>query len=264
VGGDLIMPLAQNAADPSASDVAPLLLPVDSEHSAIFQCLVGESHSEAVRIWITASGGPFRGWKRAQLEKATVKAALAHPTWRMGQKISIDSATLMNKGLEVIEAHHLFAMPYSGIRPVIHPQSCVHSMVEFCDGSVKAHLGVSDMRTPIQYALSFPERWDAPAAPIDFAALGQLGFEEPDLDSFGALRLALEAGQMGGTAPAALNAANEVAVQAFCDGACGFLDIERVVGEVLERHESQPVVSLEQLEEVDAQARAQATACLSA
>ncbi|MDR2586826.1 MAG: 1-deoxy-D-xylulose-5-phosphate reductoisomerase [Coriobacteriales bacterium] len=245
VGGDLIMPLA----------TPQTLLPVDSEHSAIYQCLVGESAGEVSRLWLTASGGPFRGWSRTQLAHIGATEALAHPTWQMGPKISIDSATLMNKGLEAIEAHHLFACDYCDIRIVVHPQSCIHSMVEYRDGSVKAHLGATDMRIPIQYALSYPQRWDAPLEPLDFTRLGQLSFEAPDLETFGALRLALEAGKTGGTAPAALNAANEVAVQAFLSGACHFLDIERVVGEVLAGHTSAPVTSLEQLEEVDAQAR---------
>jgi 1-deoxy-D-xylulose-5-phosphate reductoisomerase len=245
VGGDLIMPLASKET----------LLPVDSEHSAIYQCLVGESDDEVARIWLTASGGPFRGKSRDELAMVTRKDALAHPTWNMGQKISIDSATLMNKGLETIEAHHLFAITYDKIKIVVHPQSCIHSMVEYRDGSVKAHLGATDMRIPIQYAFSYPQRWDAPLAPVDFAELGQLTFEEPDFDSFGCLRLALEAGRVGGSAPCALNAANEIAVAAFLAGQCGFLDIERIVSAVLEKHEPQPVNSLEQLEAIDAWAR---------
>jgi 1-deoxy-D-xylulose-5-phosphate reductoisomerase len=248
VGGDLIMPLA----------TPQTLLPVDSEHSAIYQCLVGESAGEVSRIWLTASGGPFRGWSREGLARVTAAEALAHPTWQMGPKISIDSATLMNKGLEVIEAHHLFARDYRDIRVVVHPQSRVHSMVEYRDGSVKAHLGATDMRIPIQYALSYPQRWEAPLEPLDLTRLGLLSFEEPDLETFGALRLALEAGEAGGTAPAVLNAANEVAVRAFLEGACGFLDIERVVATVLERHSPEPVTSLDRLEAIDAWARRQA------
>jgi 1-deoxy-D-xylulose-5-phosphate reductoisomerase len=260
VGGDLLMKMAQTRGGDGSSVV---LLPVDSEHSAIFQCLVGEDAAEVSRIWLTASGGPFRGCTRARLEQVTAAEALAHPTWLMGPKISIDSATLMNKGLEVIEAHHLFALGYDDIRVVVHPQSCVHSMVEYRDGSVKAHLGVADMRVPIQYAFSYPRRWGAPLEPVDFVKLGRLDFEAPDLETFGALRLALAAGARGGTAPAALNAANEVAVQAFLDGTCGFLDIERVVETVLERCDPEPVVSLEQLEEVDAFARARAHEALA-
>ncbi|MDR1421578.1 MAG: 1-deoxy-D-xylulose-5-phosphate reductoisomerase [Coriobacteriales bacterium] len=287
VGGDLLMPLAgarqadelhpQDIVDGRAGRMMPLvdvndgrageMIPVDSEHSAIFQCLVGESATEVAALWITASGGPFRGYTREQLASVTKEQALAHPTWSMGAKISIDSATLMNKGLECIEAHHLFQASYDDIRVVVHPQSCVHSMVEFVDGSVKAHLGVTDMRIPIQYAFSHPERWDAPTAPLDFAALahqGQLSFEPADLATFGCLRLALEAGRAGGTAPCVLNAANEVAVAAFLADQCSFLDIERTVAGALEAYDQQPVVSLEQLEEVDAQARATACSLLSA
>lgn len=259
VGGDLIMPLA---AEQARKRGAPALLPVDSEHSALFQCLVGECAAEVARLWLTASGGPFRGWTRARLEGVAAAEALAHPTWTMGPKISIDSATLMNKGLEVIEAHHLFAASYDDIRVVVHPQSRIHSMVEYRDGSVKAHLGASDMRIPIQYALSYPERWPSPLEPLDLTALGTLAFEEPDIETFGALPLAFAAGRTGGTAPAALNAANEVAVAAFLNGACSFLDIERTVSAVLERHDPEPVESLEQLEAVDAWARAQAASLL--
>jgi 1-deoxy-D-xylulose-5-phosphate reductoisomerase len=277
VGGDLIMPLADPcvgtlfappaaaplaspaaAPSPAASAGRPLLVPVDSEHSAIFQCLVGESSAEVSHLWLTASGGPFRGMAREQLAHITAAEALAHPTWLMGPKISIDSATLMNKGLEIIEAHHLFSLDYDDIRVVVHPQSCIHSMVAYRDGSVKAHLGVTDMRIPIQYALSYPQRWETSLEPLDFTRLGQLTFEEPDLKTFGALRLALAAGRAGGSAPAVLNAANEVAVQAFLEGACAFLDIERAVGTVLERHDPEPVRSLDQLEAIDARARHQA------
>ena len=253
VGGDLIMPLASRDT----------LLPVDSEHSAIFQCLIGENPLEVARIWLTASGGPFRGMSKTQLASVTPEMALAHPTWMMGPKITIDSATLMNKGLEVIEAHHIFAIEYDKIKVVVHPQSCIHSMVEYKDGSVKAHLGATDMRIPIQFALSYPQRWDAPLEPIDFTQVAQLTFEEPDPQSFGSLGLALEAGRIGGTAPAVLSAANEIAVQAFLNKACGFLDIERVVANVLEKHDSEAVVSLEQLEEADAWARQQALSLVS-
>ena len=293
VGGDLIMPLARKAvgdggeggaaaaetgaaavtakADAAAASAAAasgaaaeLLLPVDSEHSAIFQCLVGEDGAEVSRLWLTASGGPFRGWKREALKQVDVSQALAHPTWNMGQKISIDSATLMNKGLEYIEAHHLFAIEYSKITVVVHPQSCVHSMVEYCDGSVKAHLGVTDMRIPIQYALSFPARWQAPLPTLDFRQLGSLTFEPPDLETFGTLKLAMAVGQEGGTLPAAMNAANEMAVSAFLNGRCGFLDIESCIAQVCEQHQTTKVESLEQLEEVDSQSRQQAQAILSA
>ena len=175
----------------------------------------------------------------------------------MGQKISINSSTLMNKGLEIIEAHHLFSMPYDRIQPLIHPQSCIHSMVEFTDGSVKAHLGATDMRIPIQFALSYPERWAAPCEPLDFRTLKDLTFDAPDLETFGCLRLAIEAGRAGGTAPAVLNAVNEVAVAAFLAKPCGYLDSEGSVARVLELHDRKPVESLEQLEDVDAWARAE-------
>jgi 1-deoxy-D-xylulose-5-phosphate reductoisomerase len=246
VGGDLLMPMAAPGQ----------LIPVDSEHTAIFQCLLGEPADALTRIWLTASGGPFRGWSRAGLAGATREQALAHPRWTMGPKITIDSATLMNKGLEAIEAHHLFGVDYERIRIVVHPQSCVHSMVEYVDGTVKAHLGATDMRVPIQYAFSYPQRWAAPVPPVDFASIGHLDFEEPDLDTFGCLRLALAVGRVGGTLPAAMNAANEVAVAAFLAGRLAFADIERVVGTAVEAHSVQPVTSLEQLEAVDTEARA--------
>jgi 1-deoxy-D-xylulose-5-phosphate reductoisomerase len=239
------------------------LVPVDSEHSAIFQCLLGEPRSSAARIWLTASGGPFRGRTRAELESVTVEAALAHPRWTMGPKITVDSATLMNKGLETIEAHHLFAFAYGAIRIVVHPQSAVHSMVEFADGSVKAHLGATDMRVPIQYAFSHPERWDAPVPPVDFTALGHLDFEPVDSETFRCLTLALYAGEVGGTLPCAMNAANEVAVAAFLARSLPFTGIELVVESVMERHRTAPVTSFEQLESADAEARAMARAAVA-
>lgn len=242
VGGDLVMRLASRGS----------LLPVDSEHSAIFQCLLGEPREAVSSIWLTASGGPFRGWTRDALAQVTAEQALAHPTWNMGPKITVDSSTLMNKGLEVIEAHHLFGIPYDDIRVVVHPQSCVHSMVEFTDGSVKAHLGVTDMRVPIQYALSHPERWPAPVPPLDFVdAKPTLEFDGYDPTAFRCLSLAIEAGRRGGTLPAAMNAANEVAVAAFLEGRCGFLDIERVVEGVMNAHDTSPLESIEHAEQVD-------------
>ncbi|MDR2492850.1 MAG: 1-deoxy-D-xylulose-5-phosphate reductoisomerase [Coriobacteriales bacterium] len=255
VGGDVLMPLA-------VSDGS--LVPVDSEHSALFQCLAGEAPAEVARLWLTASGGPFRGASRAELATATPKGALSHPTWRMGRKISIDSATLANKGLEVIEAHHLFGLAYDCINVVVHPQSCVHSMAAFVDGSVKAHLGVTDMRIPIQYALSYPGRWEAPLAPLDFTQLGSLDFEPADQDAFGCLTCAYAAGRTGKTAPCVLNAANEVAVEAFLEGRCGFLDIEGTIAAVLSRHDAEPVEGVEHLEAVDAWARAEANAHIDA
>lgn len=254
VGGELVMRLASPGS----------LLPVDSEHSAIFQCYLGENAEEVARIWLTASGGPFRGRFREELATVTAADALAHPTWTMGPKITIDSATLMNKGLEVIEAHHLFGIGFDKIRVVVHPQSCIHSMVEFADGAVKAHLGATDMRVPIQYALSYPHRWEAPVAPVDFTQLGHLDFAEPDVDTFRCLPLAIAAGSAGGTMPAAMNAANEVAVAAFLAEECGFLDIEQTIEHVMNTHDSEPLESVEQLESVDAWARSAAARTLKA
>lgn len=246
VGGDLIMPLAERSGQ---------LMPIDSEHGAIYQCLLGEDAREVRRLWVTASGGPFRGWTRDELCSVTKERALAHPTWNMGPKITIDSSTLMNKGLEVIEAHHLFAMPYERIEVVVQPQSAIHSMVEFSDGSVKAHMGTTDMRIPIQFALSYPERWDAPVEPLDFRKLGSLEFAEPDMETFRCLALARQAGETGGTLPCAMNAANEVAVAAFLAEQCSFLDIPACVESVMEQAAVEQVESIEQLVEVDAKAR---------
>ena len=268
VGGDLIMPLAaQLEARRRASGVAPAtgpagaLMPIDSEHGAIYQCLLGEDAREVARLWVTASGGPFRGRTRADLEHITPAQALKHPTWNMGAKISIDSSTLMNKGLEVIEAHHLFSMPYDKIEVVVQPQSAIHSMVEYTDGSVKAHLGTTDMRIPIQFALSYPDRWEAPVAPLDFRTLGSLEFSAPDTETFRCLALARHAGNTGGTLPCVMNAANEVAVAAFLAERGSYLGIAECVEAVMEAHEAegvQAVESLEQLEAIDAWARAKA------
>ena len=256
VGGDLIMPLA--AQLDARAGHAGALMPIDSEHGAIYQCLLGENPKEVAKLWVTASGGPFRGKTAADLKDVTPAQALAHPTWNMGAKISIDSSTLMNKGLEVIEAHHLFNMPYDKIEVVVQPQSAIHSMVEFTDGSVKAHLGTTDMRIPIQFALSFPDRWEAPVQPLDFRTLGSLDFAAPDEKTFRCLALARHAGTVGGTLPCAMNAANEIAVAAFLDEQCSYLGIADCVEAVMEAHQAQAVESLEQLEEVDAWARAQA------
>jgi len=253
-GGELVMGLARPGQ----------LIPVDSEHSAIYQCLVGESPDDVSLIWLTASGGPFRGRARGELETVTPQDALAHPTWSMGPKITIDSATLMNKGLETIEAHHLFGVDYDRIRIVIHRQSCIHSMVEFADGSVKAHLGATDMRIPIQYAFSHPHRWNAPVEPVDFVALGRLDFEEPDYATFRCLSLAIEAGRAGGTMPAVMNAANETAVAAFLGGRCTFAGIADVVEAAMSAHDSRPLDSLETVERADAEAREVAQAFLDA
>lgn len=253
VGGDLIMPLAQNPGD---------LMPIDSEHGAIYQCLLGENPKEVSKLWVTASGGPFRGKKRADLERVTPAQALHHPTWNMGAKITIDSSTLMNKGLEVIEAHHLFAMPYEKIEVVVQPQSAIHSMVEFTDGSVKAHLGTTDMRIPIQFALSYPERWDAPVKPLDFRTLGTLEFAAPDTETFRCLALARMAGTRGGTLPCAMNAANEIAVAAFLEERCSYLGIAEVVEVTMDACKVESVESIDQLGEVDAWARSFARSVL--
>ncbi len=241
---------------------ADRIIPVDSEHSAIYQCLVGEERAPVARLWLTASGGPFRGATAEDLASVTVEAALAHPRWTMGPKITIDSATLMNKGLEVIEAHHLFGVDYDRISVVVHPQSCVHSMVEFSDGSVKAHLGATDMRIPIQYAFSYPERWDAPAPPVDFLSLGSLDFESPDPLTFRCLALAFDAGREGGTLPAVMNAANEVAVAAFLDRRTTFASIPVIVERVMDAHASTKADSVEAIEAADAWARREAGALL--
>ena len=265
VGGDLIMPLAARVDEQRrAAGVAPkvgpagALMPIDSEHGAIYQCLLGESEKEVSRLWVTASGGPFRGKTRADLEGITPAQALKHPTWNMGAKISIDSSTLMNKGLEVIEAHHLFNMPYEKINVVVQPQSAIHSMVEFTDGSVKAHLGTTDMRIPIQFALSYPKRWAAPVEPLDFTKLGTLEFAPADTETFRCLALARHAGSVGGTLPCVMNAANEVAVASFLAEEGTYLGIAECVGAVKNAHEQrgvQNVESLEQLIELDAWAR---------
>lgn len=239
------------------------LVPVDSEHSALFQCLLGEPAAGVERLWLTASGGPFRGQDRDALRCATVDEALKHPRWTMGPKITIDSATLMNKGLEAIEAHHLFGIPYDRISIVVHPQSMVHSMVEFSDASVKAHLGPTDMRIPIQYALSHPGRWTAPLPPVQFAGIGSLQFEEPDLQTFRALALALAAGEAGGTMPAVMNAANEVAVAAVLGGERTLADVDAVVEDVMRAHSVEPLLSVEQIESVDGWAREAARTALA-
>jgi 1-deoxy-D-xylulose-5-phosphate reductoisomerase len=212
------------------------LLPVDSEHSALFQCLAGAAPRAVRRLVLTASGGPFRGWSRAALESVTVEQALRHPTWRMGPKITIDSATLMNKGLEVLEANWLFGVPFERIDVVVHPQSIVHSMVEFVDRSVLAQLGMPDMGIPILYALTYPDRLPCPAPALDLVELGALTFEAPDEAAFPCLALARQAGQAGGAAPLVLNAANEVAVAGFLGGRCGFTEVPRLIGDALDAY----------------------------
>lgn len=231
------------------------LLPVDSEHSAIFQCLEAGAKEQVRKILLTASGGPFRLTPKEALVQVTPEAALRHPTWRMGGKITIDSATLMNKGLEVIEAMWLFDVELDQIEVVVHPQSIVHSMVEFVDGSIIAQLGVADMRIPIQYALTYPERHPSPAQSLDLFSLGVLEFFPPDLERFPCLRLAYDAAKEGGTMPAVMNAANEVAVAGFLAGRVGFMDIPRIVENVMARHTRSKVESIDDVLVADQWAR---------
>jgi 1-deoxy-D-xylulose-5-phosphate reductoisomerase len=233
------------------------LLPVDSEHNAIHQCLDGRDHP-VKRIWLTASGGPFRTAGREEMRQATPASALNHPTWKMGPKITIDSATMMNKGLEIIEAHWLFGMSGDRVRVVVHPQSTIHSMVEFEDGSLVAQLGVTDMRLPIQYALTYPERLESGLPPLDLGSPLTLDFHPPDLQRFPCLALAYRALELGGTAPAALNAANEVAVAAFLDERIGFLSIADILAETLSRHVPSPALELGAVLEADRWAREEA------
>ncbi len=231
------------------------LLPVDSEHNAIFQVFETANASEVERLILTASGGPFRTWTRDEMAVATPAQAVAHPNWEMGRKISVDSATLMNKGLELFEAAFLFPVAAEKIEVLVHPQSVVHSMVAYVDGSVLAQLGTPDMRTPIAYTLSWPERMAAPANRLDLAEIGQLSFEKPDLERFPALDLARTALTRGNGSTAILNAANEVAVASFLDERIGFLDIAAVVEETLDRMPAQPIGSLDDFEQLDAEAR---------
>jgi len=231
------------------------ILPVDSEHNAIHQCLAGRRSTEVKRLVLTASGGPFRGRRGPELEAVSAADALRHPTWRMGRKITIDSATLMNKGLEVIEAHWLFGVSASQIDVVVHPQSVVHSMVELVDGSVIAHLGVTDMRLPIQYAFSYPERWPAPLPSLDLRSAGRLDFHAPDLDAFPCLRLAFQALGAERSLPVVLNAANEIAVSLFLDGQLGFTQIPRIIEGAMDAHRPENVATLEEVRAVDRWAR---------
>jgi 1-deoxy-D-xylulose-5-phosphate reductoisomerase len=231
------------------------LLPVDSEHNAIFQVFDFNQKNRIKKIILTASGGPFRTWSAAAMETVTPEQAVAHPNWSMGAKISVDSATMMNKGLEVIEAHHLFGMANEHIDVLVHPQSVVHSLVEYEDGSVLAQLGSPDMRTPIAYTLGWPDRICAPSPRLDLASLGKLEFEAPDLNRFPALGLARSALQTGGAAPTILNAANEVAVARFLAGRAGFLDIAAIVEHTLSQMSLQPLSTLEDVMAVDAEAR---------
>ena len=259
VGGELVIELA--------AATGARLLPVDSEHSALYQLIAsekGQSPGTIERLTLTASGGPFRGRSRDQLASVTVEEALNHPTWEMGGKISIDSATLMNKGLEVIEAHQLFGTEYSAIDVVVHPQSIIHSMISLSDGSSLAHMGYPDMRVPIAYALHWPERATVDLKPLDLEQLGALTFEAVDNDAFPCLGLALAAGREGGTAPCVMNAANEVAVAAFLDRRCSFLQIASVIEATLDAVDIEQSYSFETLIESDRAAREAATEQLQA
>jgi 1-deoxy-D-xylulose-5-phosphate reductoisomerase len=239
-----------------AAEAGAEIVPVDSEHSAILQCITGRPRSQVRRLILTASGGPFRDWSRQQLEHATLADALRHPTWQMGRKITVDSATLANKALEVIEAHFLFGIPYDAIDVVVHPQSVVHSMVEFVDGSVLAQVGVPSMELPILYALTHPDRIEEPAIPaFDPVASSPLTFERVRLDDFPALRLGIEAGRTGDAAPAVFNAANEQAVALFLDGSLSFVDISRAISSALDRLGGLSGTTREELLAADAAAR---------
>jgi 1-deoxy-D-xylulose-5-phosphate reductoisomerase len=250
VGGELVTQLSEATG--------AQIIPVDSEHSAIHQLLAGEPVGTVDKLVLTASGGPFRGRSAAELREVTIEQALAHPTWAMGGKITIDSATLMNKGLELIEAHHLFGTPYDRIDVVVHPQSIVHSLIQLCDGATLAHLGYPDMRVPIAYALHHPERVELPVAPLDLAALGSLTFEQPDAETFPCLRLAREAGEAGGTAPCILNAANEVAVHAFLNGRLRFHEISEAIEHTLDAVPAGRIHAFQTLYAADRDARAAA------
>ncbi|MBS1894008.1 MAG: 1-deoxy-D-xylulose-5-phosphate reductoisomerase [Actinobacteria bacterium] len=248
LGGELVMALAEATG--------ARLLPVDSEHSALHQLIGAEAPGTVDRLIVTASGGPFRG--RTDLDDVSVADALDHPTWKMGGRITVDSATLMNKGFEVIEAHYLFGVPFERIDVVVHPQSLVHSLIQLVDGSTLAHLGHPDMRVPISYAMHYPERAPVDVPRLDLAAVGALTFEEPDPDTFACLRLALEAGRAGGTAPTVLNAADEVAVAAFLGGEIPFTGIAAVIERTLEEMPGQPVTHFDDLFAADAEARRRA------
>lgn len=231
------------------------LLPIDSEHSAVFQCLNGERREDVSKIIITASGGSFRDRTRSELTGVTVEDALKHPNWAMGAKITIDSATMANKGLEVMEAHWLFSMPYDRIEVLLHPESVIHSMVEFNDNSVIAQLGNPDMRVPIQYALTYPHRLQTPTKPLNLTEIGRLHFRPMDFDRYPCLKMAFDCGRLGGTAPTVFNAANEMAVSRFLQGEVGFLHIEKIIESVLEKHEVVADPELAVIQEADAWAR---------
>ena len=247
VGGELVMALAEATG--------AQVIPVDSEHSALFQLIHADRPGTVDRLVLTASGGPFRGKSAEEMRSVSREDALAHPTWDMGGKITIDSATLMNKGLELIEAHHLFGVPYDGIDVVVHPQSIIHALVHMNDGASLAHMGYPDMRVPISYALHYPERTDVPVPQLDLVELGKLTFEAPDIEAFPCLRLAREAAEVGGTAPCVLNAANEVAVHAFLGGELPFTGIAEVIDRTLEAVPAKSVRHFSDLYAADTEAR---------
>lgn len=247
VAGELVMA--------KAKELGRAILPVDSEHCALFQCLQGQDRKAVEKLILTASGGPFRGRKAEELTNVSKKDVLAHPTWNMGQKITVDSASLVNKGLEVIEARWLYDVSYDQIQVVVHPQSIVHSMVQYQDGTVMAQLGCTDMRLPIQYALTYPDRVASHFPRVDFYELGKLTFEKPDMETFRGLKLAFEAGRTGGTMPCIMNGANEVAVEAFLKGQAGFLDIYRLIEKSMEAGQVEYKPDLEQLLAADKWAR---------
>ncbi|MFA6850009.1 MAG: 1-deoxy-D-xylulose-5-phosphate reductoisomerase [Selenomonadaceae bacterium] len=247
VAGEIVM---QRAKEKGVT-----ILPVDSEHCALFQCLQGERHDTVAKLILTASGGPFRGKKTHELTNVSIGDCLNHPTWSMGKKITVDSATLVNKGLEVIEARWLYDVNYDQIQVVVHPQSLIHSMVQFIDGTVMAQLASTDMRLPIQYALTYPQRVDSAFKRLDFWQIPSFTFEKPDIDTFRGLKLAYEAGTMGGTMPCVMNAANEIAVEAFLEGRAGFLKIYEVIEKTMQVHENKQCPALDDLYENDAWAR---------
>lgn len=254
VAGSILIPLSRQTG--------AQLLPIDSEHSAVFQSMTAGRPAEVRRVFLTASGGPFRTWSPDQIAQATLEDALRHPTWKMGPKITIDSATMVNKALEIIEARWLFGLPVEAIEVLLHPESIIHSMVEFCDGSVIAQLGTPDMRTPIQYSLTYPQRCPGCATRLDFTTIRRLNFEPPDMDRFPALRLGYEVARAGGTAGAVFNAANEAAVEAFLARRIPFGRIVELIERVLTRHTVQPRPDLETLLDADAWARREVAECL--
>jgi len=255
IAGSLVVPLAKRTG--------ATLIPVDSEHSAIFQAMHAGRPQEVKRVYLTASGGPFRTWSAEQMDEIQVEDALRHPTWEMGPKITIDSATMMNKALEIVEARWLFDLRPEQIGVVIHPESIIHSLVEFCDGSIMAQMSTPDMRTPIQYALTYPQRRPCPSPPLDFGAIRQLSFHPPDVQRFPALRLGYDVARRGGTCGAVLNGANEAAVELFRTGAIGFRDIARLTERALAEHDFNPTPTLKELLAADRGARLEVNKCLT-